>query len=136
MPLPETLWADDAFAIDLLRAATDDASVTINCWVTPEEALIEGHEGRGGMALFKDVRIPSTWSYQDYTSPSKVTELLMSHPTGVSSYVLIPYRQNRCVAFRSSIVHQSDNVMPFRQGYSNRRINLTFLYGSMYKDDE
>lgn len=57
----------------------------------------------------------------------------MSHPTGVASAVLIPFRQNRCVAFRSSIVHQSDNLMPFKPGYTNRRINLTFLYGMMFE---
>jgi hypothetical protein len=43
----------------------------------------------------------------------------------------VPYRQNRCVIFRSALVHQTDSTMTFRRGFANRRINLTFLFGAM-----
>jgi hypothetical protein len=40
----------------------------------------------------------------------------------------VPYRENRCVLFDSSLIHISDR-MHFNPGYENRRVNVTLLYG-------
>jgi tetratricopeptide (TPR) repeat protein len=42
--------------------------------------------------------------------------------------VTVPYRANRAVVFDSDLFHETD-VMRFRDGYLNRRINVTLLYG-------
>ena len=42
--------------------------------------------------------------------------------------VTVPYRANRAVIFDSDLFHETDEIH-FREGYENRRINVTFLYG-------
>ena len=42
--------------------------------------------------------------------------------------VAVPYRQNRCVMFNSDLYHETA-PLDFREGYENRRINVTMLYG-------
>jgi hypothetical protein len=42
--------------------------------------------------------------------------------------VAVPYRQNRCVTFNSDLYHETA-PLDFREGYENRRINVTMLYG-------
>jgi hypothetical protein len=42
--------------------------------------------------------------------------------------VTIPYRCNRAVVFASDLFHETDR-MHFKEGYTNRRINITMLYG-------
>ena len=41
---------------------------------------------------------------------------------------IIPYKENRAVLFNSSLLHESDNY-EFKEGYENRRINITILFG-------
>jgi hypothetical protein len=40
----------------------------------------------------------------------------------------VPYRGNRAVIFNSDLFHKTDAIR-FREGYENRRINVTLLYG-------
>jgi hypothetical protein len=40
----------------------------------------------------------------------------------------VPYRGNRGVIFNSELFHKSDSIR-FKDGYENRRINVTMLYG-------
>ena len=47
----------------------------------------------------------------------------------------IPYRQNRIVVFDSALYHKTDSFR-FREGYENRRINLTLLFGKMRRGDD
>ena len=42
--------------------------------------------------------------------------------------VTIPYRSNRAIVFSSALFHET-NQMTFKPGYTNRRINITMLYG-------
>ena len=41
----------------------------------------------------------------------------------------MPYRANRAVVFDSDLFHETDAIR-FRDGYLNRRINITLLYGN------
>ena len=49
--------------------------------------------------------------------------------------VTIPYRQNRIVVFDSALYHKTDSFR-FREGYENRRINLTLLFGKMRRGED
>ncbi len=40
----------------------------------------------------------------------------------------MPYRCNRAAVFDGMIVHSTD-AFRFKDGYENRRINITLLYG-------
>ena len=42
--------------------------------------------------------------------------------------VTVPYRSNRAVIFDSDLFHETDRIV-FKEGYLNRRINITLLYG-------
>jgi hypothetical protein len=42
--------------------------------------------------------------------------------------VAVPYRQNRAVIFDSDLYHET-GPLDFRDGYENRRINVTMLFG-------
>jgi hypothetical protein len=42
--------------------------------------------------------------------------------------VTVPYRANRAVIFDSDLFHETDRIA-FKEGYLNRRINITMLYG-------
>ena len=42
--------------------------------------------------------------------------------------VVIPHRANRAVVFDSDLFHETDRI-DFADGYLNRRINVTMLYG-------
>jgi hypothetical protein len=45
-----------------------------------------------------------------------------------SKSIRVPYRQNRAVIFDSDLFHETDTIR-FKEGYLNRRINVTMLYG-------
>ena len=42
--------------------------------------------------------------------------------------LVVPYRENRAVLFKSRFFHRSD-VTQFANGYENHRINITMLFG-------
>ena len=41
---------------------------------------------------------------------------------------IIPYNENRVVIFNSNLFHETDKI-EFSEGYENRRINITMLFG-------
>jgi Family of unknown function (DUF6445) len=44
------------------------------------------------------------------------------------SILQVRYRANRAVIFDSDLFHETDRIA-FKEGYLNRRINITMLYG-------
>ena len=40
---------------------------------------------------------------------------------------VIPHNENRAVVFNSNLFHETDSY-EFKEGYENRRINVTLLY--------
>jgi len=102
----------------------DFAKVNVNFWITPDEACLD--KNTGGMVIY-DAPVPSSWSFSDYNSnPQKLREYLDLHN---SSSVKVPYKSNRCVLFDSAYIHNTDQLS-FKDGYENRRVNCTLLYGS------
>ena len=45
-----------------------------------------------------------------------------------SGKMIVPYAENRVVMFNSDLFHETD-VIDFKPGYENRRINITLLFG-------
>jgi hypothetical protein len=74
-----------------------------------------------------DVGAPTSWSYRDYNAADggKISAFLQTNGAKATH---VPYRENRCVLFDSSLFHATDTCR-FKPGYTNRRVNVTLLYG-------
>ena len=97
--------------------------VNVNFWITPDAAC-DDHT-TGGMIVY-DLPAPPSWTFADYnTNQSKMMAYLKVHN---AQSMRVPYRENRCVLFDSSLIHITDELH-FKPGYENRRVNVTLLYG-------
>jgi len=117
-------WAfkglESGAAIDI---HADDAAVSVNFWVTPTKAnLIPDH---GGLVICR-VPPPVEWKVTDYGGDRARIVAFLEQQAG--ERLIVPYRENRAVAFDSRLFHYSD-APQFAQGYENNRINVTLLFG-------
>lgn len=100
----------------------DDADITINLWITPDEA---NEDAESGGLIIWDQMTPASWTFDEMNSGgSRIQDYLAE--SGANSQ-LIPYRENRAVLFNGRLFHQTDSSR-FSRGYENRRRNLTFLF--------
>ncbi|MCC6889200.1 MAG: tetratricopeptide repeat protein [Hyphomicrobiales bacterium] len=130
--LPEVLgehplsqaWAfkglDPDAAVD---AHVDDAAVSVNFWVVPDEANLR--PGHGGMRVCR-VPPPKDFAITDYETDRLRAVTFLEQKA--DDCVVVPYAANRAVLFRSRLVHASD-APKFAEGYENHRINVTLLFG-------
>jgi tetratricopeptide (TPR) repeat protein len=101
----------------------DDAAVSVNFWVTPTQANLKPE--RGGLVLCRTPP-PEDWEIRGYDADRQRIVPFLEQEAGNS--LVVPYRENRAVLFRSRLFHHSDRP-EFASGYENHRINLTLLYG-------
>lgn len=101
----------------------DFAAVNVNFWITPDESNLEPESG--GLIIY-DREAPPDWKFADYNkNRGKITSFISE--TGSKS-IEIPYRGNRAVIFNSDLFHVTADCR-FREGYEDRRMNVTMLYG-------
>lgn len=106
-----------------INAHADFAKVNLNFWITPDDANL--HSESGGLIVY-EVPSPPSWSLKDYNrDESAIHEFLKARQSGSRR---IPYRCNRAVLFNSALFHETDDIH-FKEGYENRRINITYLFG-------
>ena len=109
-----------------INTHADEAAINVNIWFAPDDANLD--HTSGGLVIYT-AKPPAGWDFEEYnTNTERVVEELLK-PTNFAN-VTVPHRQNRAVLFDSALFHHSD-VFNFKEGYKNRRINLTILYGSM-----
>ena len=102
----------------------DAGAVSLNFWVTPDSANLDPESG--GLLLYA-ARAPERWSVERF-APRE--EDIRAHLTSVGAKAIkVAYRANRAVLFDSSLLHESD-AFKFAEGFENRRINVTFVYGA------
>jgi tetratricopeptide (TPR) repeat protein len=101
----------------------DDAAVSVNFWVTPTNANL--NPGHGGLVVCR-APPPDDWEIKDYDADRERIVTFLEQKAGDS--LVVSYRQNRAVLFRSRLFHHSD-CPEFASEYENHRINLTLLYG-------
>ena len=111
-----------------INTHADQAAINVNIWVTPDDANLDPDSG--GLIVFT-AKPPVDWGFDAYNMETERVEKQLLEPTNYAN-VTIPYRSNRAVIFDSALFHRTDNFR-FKQGYQNRRINLTILYGDMQK---
>lgn len=105
----------------------DDAVISVNFWVTPNEANL--NPDGGGLAVCR-VPPPVAWEVRDYNADKdRIVAFLERNATDT---LIVPYRENRAVLFESRLFHRSD-APEFAIGYENHRINVTLLFGH-YED--
>ena len=123
--LPLKLWW--AFKCDSgapgIGIHADFAAVNVNFWITPDEANLDTESG--GLRIWS-VPAPLGWDYQRYNAdPAGIRDFLAR---AAAKSVTVPYRANRAVIFDSNLFHETHRPR-FKDGYLNRRINITLLYG-------
>lgn len=101
----------------------DFARVNLNFWITPDAAN-EDPAG-GGLGVY-DVPAPASWSFHDYNRADGLIADFLRSRRAVRR--VIPHRCNRAVLFNASLFHETD-VIRFKDGYENQRINVTYLFG-------
>ena len=104
----------------------DEAAVNVNIWLTPDDAVLD--KDSGGLVVYT-AKPPPDANFAMYNqNAEKLVEEIIK-PTDFAN-LTVPFRYNRAVMFDSMLFHHTD-VLKFKQGYKNRRINLTILYGDM-----
>ena len=113
-----------------LNIHADAAAVNVNFWITADDANL--NPASGGLVVWNK-EAPREWNFKDYNSDAnrgKIYDWLKQVGAGD---VRIPYRSNRAVIFNSDLFHETDEIS-FKEGYTNRRINITLLYGYRHRD--
>jgi hypothetical protein len=101
----------------------DFAAVNVNFWITPDDANLD--PASGGLVVW-DKPAPLDWTFAQYNGGDAVIRDFLAR-SGARS-VTVPYRANRAIIFDSDLFHETDRIA-FKEGYLNRRINITMLYG-------
>ena len=106
-----------------INVHADFAAINVNFWITPSEANLNPKSG--GMVVY-DVEAPKEWNFNTYnTDENKIRDELKKSKGQTK---VIPYKGNRAVLFNSNLFHETDTY-EFKEGYENRRINVTMLFG-------
>lgn len=101
----------------------DEAAVNVNFWITPDDANLDREHG--GLIIW-DKAAPLDWDFDKFNGDNAATRQFLKDSDARS--LTVPYRANRAIIFDSDLFHETDE-MKFRDGYENRRINITLLYG-------
>ncbi|CAN0232315.1 unnamed protein product, partial [Scytosiphon promiscuus] len=133
------MWAykfDSDTSMEGISVHADSASVNLNFWVTPDEANLD--PSSGGLVVYP--KAPPNGGAEEGSGDTEVSmkqwnnssqkswiEAWLKDEGVYDLAVKVPYRQNRVVVFDSRLLHATDKFR-FRDGYENRRINLTFLF--------
>jgi Tfp pilus assembly protein PilF len=101
----------------------DFAAVNVNFWITPDDANLDPDSG--GLLVW-DAPAPLDWDFAKYNNDVPAAREFLARAG--ARPVTVPYRANRAVIFDSDLFHETDRIT-FKEGYLNRRINITLLYG-------
>jgi tetratricopeptide (TPR) repeat protein len=106
-----------------IEVHADQAAVNVNFWITPDQANLD--PDHGGLIVW-DKAAPLDWDFTKFNADIPAARHFLEG-SGARP-ITIPYRANRAVIFDSDLFHETDAIS-FRDGYENRRINCTLLYG-------
>jgi tetratricopeptide (TPR) repeat protein len=109
--------------LDGIGIHADEAAVNVNFWITPDQA---NRDPQGGGLVIWDKAAPLEWDFAKFNSDERAAYDFLAKAGAKPTK--IPYRANRAVIFDSNLFHKTDEIS-FAEGYENRRINITMLYG-------
>lgn len=106
----------------------DFSAVNVNLYITPDEANLD--HSTGGMKIWVR-RAASEDEMRRYNGDeAALCEMLEKTQTPA---VVVAHRANRAVIFDSALYHRTDKY-EFREGYLNKRINVSLLFGDFGAD--
>ncbi len=106
-----------------VEAHADDGAISLNFWVTPNEANRD--PTRGGLLICR-APPPPAWRISGYDADkAEIAAFLDSHRDAT---LAVPYGDNRAALFESRLFHRSDAPL-FATDYASHRINVTLLFG-------
>ena len=106
-----------------IEVHADQAAVNVNFWITPDDANLD--PDHGGLIVW-DKAAPLDWDFTKFNADIPAARHFLAKAG--ARPITIPYRANRAVIFDSDLFHETDTIR-FREGFENRRINCTLLYG-------
>ena len=101
----------------------DPANININLWVAPDECVLDPE--KNGLIIW-DKKAPDDWVHKNYNGSLFKCRTFLAENHSQPNF--ISYKFNRAMIFNSSYFHETAGVS-MKPGYTNRRINYTFLYG-------
>eukprot|EP00939_MAST-03C_sp_MAST-3C-sp1_P002928 g2928.t1 len=108
-----------------IKVHADPAKVNLNLWLTSDDAREPSGGGAGLVVYLREP--PASWSPRqanDFQFENEIMAFVRDAPSR-----RFEYKQNRFVMFNSKLFHKTDDFR-FRDCYTCRRINLTFLFGA------
>ena len=106
-----------------INVHADFAAINVNFWITPKKANLNPKSG--GLIVY-DVEAPKEWNFNTFNNDEQRIREELKKSKGNTK--VIPYNENRAVIFNSNLFHETDSY-EFKEGYKNRRINVTILFG-------
>jgi tetratricopeptide (TPR) repeat protein len=101
----------------------DYSAINLNLYITPDEANLD--PDTGGMMIW-NVAARDECELRRYNSSD--IEIRDHLRRSEAEAIRVAHRANRAVFFQSSLFHKTDTCR-FREGYLNKRINVSFLFG-------
>lgn len=115
--------AKDKNSFTGINVHADFAAINVNFWITPKSANLD--KSSGGLIVYNS-EAPLDWDFKTYNeNEKKIREEITKNGRRKN---IIPYNENRAVIFNSNLFHETDQI-DFKDGYENRRINVTMLFG-------
>ena len=106
-----------------INVHADFAAINVNFWITPNSANLD--PSSGGLVVY-NTEAPLEWGFNTYNkNEQKIREEIHNSD---QKKTIVPYNENRAVLFNSNLFHETDKI-EFKEGYENRRINVTMLFG-------
>jgi tetratricopeptide (TPR) repeat protein len=101
----------------------DNSAVNVNFYLTQDDANLDPDSG--GMDIW-DVAVPPGEDMRRYNGDEAYTRDFLKRSS--ARMTRVPHRANRAVIFRSDLFHKTSDCR-FREGYLNKRINVSLLFG-------
>ncbi|MFO1246765.1 MAG: tetratricopeptide repeat protein [Alphaproteobacteria bacterium] len=101
----------------------DNSAVNVNFYLTQDDANLDPDSG--GMDIW-DIGVPPGEDMRRFNGDEAYTRNFLKRSN--ARMTRIPHRANRAVIFQSDLFHKTSDFR-FREGYLNKRINVSLLFG-------
>jgi hypothetical protein len=101
----------------------DNSAVNFNLYIAPDDANLD--PASGGMDIW-DVAMPPNVDMRIYNGNEPAARDFLARSK--ARLTIIPHRANRAILFKSDLFHKTSHCN-FQEGYLNKRINISLLFG-------
>jgi tetratricopeptide (TPR) repeat protein len=101
----------------------DNSAVNVNLYIAPDDANLDPESG--GMDIW-DIAAPPGEEMRRYNGDETLARDFLKQRD--ARMTRVPHRANRAIIFKSDLFHKTSDCR-FREGYLNKRINVSLLFG-------